>query len=92
MFYAGMSSTPQELVFSQPFDEDAFNTGSGAGSIKVDDTIVGMKAFRNDLFVFCENRIFKLSGTSSSDFAITPVTRNIGCVNGDTIQFAGDLI
>jgi len=93
MFYAGMSSTPQELVFSQPFDEDAFNTGSGAGSIKVDDTIVGMKAFRGDLFVFCENRIFKLSGTSSSDFVITPVTRNIGCVNGDTIQeFAGDLI
>jgi len=93
MFYAGMSSTPQTLVFSQPFDEDAFNSGSGAGSIKVDDTIVGMKAFRNDLFIFCENRIFKLSGSTSSDFAITPVTRNIGCINGDTIQeFAGDLI
>ena len=93
MFYAGMSSTPQTLVFSQPFDEDAFNSGSGAGSIKVDDTIVGMKAFRGDLFVFCENRIFKLTGSTSSDFAITPVTRNIGCVNGDTIQeFAGDLI
>jgi hypothetical protein len=93
MFYAGMSSTPQTLVFSQPFDEDAFNSGSGAGSIKIDDTIVGMKAFRNDLFIFCENRIFKLTGSSSSDFAITPVTRNIGCINGDTIQeFAGDLI
>ena len=93
MFYAGMSSTPQTLVFSQPFDEDAFSSGSGAGSIKVDDTIVGMKAFRGDLFVFCENRIFKLTGSSSSDFAITPVTRNIGCINGDTIQeFAGDLI
>ena len=93
MFYAGMSSTPQTLAFSQPFDEDAFNSGSGAGSIKVDDTIVGMKAFRGDLFVFCENRIFKLTGSSSSDFAITPVTRNIGCINGDTIQeFAGDLI
>ncbi len=93
MFYAGMSSTPQTLVFSQPFDEDAFNSGSGAGSIKVDDTIVGMKAFRNDLFIFCENRIFKLSGSTSSDFTITPVTRNIGCINGDTIQeFAGDLI
>ena len=24
MFYAGMSTTPQELVFSEPFDEDAF--------------------------------------------------------------------
>ena len=93
MFYAGKSTTPQTLVFSQPFDEDAFNSGSGAGTIKVDDTIVGLKAFRNDLFIFCENRIFKLSGSTSSDFAITPVTRNIGCVNGDTIQeFAGDLI
>ena len=93
MFYSGMSSTPQEVVFSQPFDEDAFSSGSGAGSIKVDDTIVGLKVFRDNLFIFCENRIFKLGGSSSSDFAIVPVTRNIGCINGDTIQeFAGDLI
>ena len=93
MFYAGMSSIPQEIVFSVPFDEDDFTTGSGAGSIKVDDTIVGLKVFREDLFIFCENRIFKLSGTSSANFAITPVTRDIGCINGDTIQeFAGDLI
>ena len=93
MFYAGKSTTPQTLVFSQPFDEDAFSSGSGAGTIKVDDTIVGLKAFRGDLFIFCENRIFKLTGSTSSDFSITPVTRNIGCVNGDTIQeFAGDLI
>ena len=93
MFYSGMSSTPQEVVFSVPFDEDNFSSGSGAGSIKVDDTIVGLKVFREDLFIFCENRIFKLSGTSSANFAVSPVTRNIGCVNGDTIQeFAGDLI
>ena len=93
MFYAGMSSTPQEVVFSQPFDEDAFNSGSGAGSFKVDDTIVGLKVFRDSLFVFCENRIFKLTGSSSANFAVTPVTRDIGCINGKTIQeFAGDLI
>ncbi len=93
MFYSGMSSTPQEVVFSQPFDEDAFNSGSGAGSIKVDDVIVGLKVFRDNLFIFCENRIFKLGGSSSSDFAIVPVTRNIGCINGFTIlEFAGDLV
>jgi len=93
MFYAGMSSTPQEVVFSQPFDEDAFSSGSGAGSIKVDDTVVGLKVFRENLFIFCENRIFKLSGSSSSDFAVSAVTRDIGCINGKTIQeFAGDLI
>ena len=93
MFYAGKSTTPQEVVFSEPLNEDGFNSGSGAGSIKVDDTIVALKVFRNSLFIFCENRIFKLTGSSSSDFVVEPVTRNIGCINSFTVQeFAGDLI
>ena len=93
MFYAGKATTKQEVIFSEPFDEDAFVSGQGAGSFKVDDTVVGLKVFRDDLFIFCETRIFKLTGTSSSNFAVTAVTRNIGCINGDTIQeFAGDLI
>ena len=93
MFYAGMSSTPQEVVFSEPFNEDGFNSGQGAGSIKVDDTVVALKVFRDSLFIFCENRIFKLTGSSSSDFSVQPVTRNIGCINSFTVQeFAGDLI
>ena len=93
MFYSGMSNTPQELVFSVPFEETNFSVAIGGGSIRVDDTVVGLKVFRNDLFIFCENRIFKLSGSSQADFTMTPVTRNIGCTNGDTIQeFAGDLI
>ena len=93
MFYAGKGTTPEEVVFSVPFDEDNFTSGDGAGSIKVDDTIVGLKVFRDSLFIFCENRIFKLTGNTSADFAMTPVTRSIGCLNGDTIQeFGGDLI
>ena len=98
MFYAGMSSTPQELVHSEGFNEDGFSSGATlpAGSIKVDDTIVGLKTFREDLFVFCENRIFKItgsSGTGGDAFSVVPVTRKIGCINGKTIQeFAGDLI
>ena len=93
MFYSGMSSTPQEVVFSEPFNEDGFNSGSGAGSIKVDDTVVGLRVFRDNLVIFCENRIFKMGGSSSSDFAIVPVTRNIGCINGFSIlEFAGDLV
>ena len=93
MFYAGKSTTPSTIVFSEPFDEDGFNSGDGAGSINVDDTIVGLKVFRDNLFIFCENRIFKLTGSALANFAVEPVTRNIGCVNGNTIQeFAGDLI
>jgi hypothetical protein len=93
MFYAGKSTTKQEVVFSVPFDEDNFSSGAGAGSIKVDDEITGIKVFRDDLFIFCATRIFKLSGSSSANFAVADVTRDIGCINGDTIQeFAGDLI
>ena len=93
MFYGGKSTTPQEVVFSEPFNEDGFTSGQGAGSIKVDDTVVALKVFRDSLFIFCENRIFKLTGSSSSDFSVQPVTRNIGCINSFTVQeFAGDLI
>ena len=93
MFYAGKSTTPQEIIFSEPFDEDGFNSGDGAGSISVDDTVVALKVFRDSLFIFCENRIFKLTGSSLSNFAVEPVTRNIGCINSFTVQeFAGDLI
>tara|TARA_R100001480_G_scaffold40742_2_gene53444 strand:- start:1271 stop:2803 length:1533 start_codon:yes stop_codon:yes gene_type:complete len=93
VFYAGMSSSPQELIFSVPFDEDNFTSGSGAGSIKVDGIIKGIKVFRENLFVFCEDSIFKITGSSLSDFAVVPVTRKIGCVDGFSIQeISGDIV
>jgi len=95
MFYAGKSTTPEELVFSEGFNEDGFSAGASlpAGTIRVDDTITGLKVFRDALFIFCENRIFKLTGVGSTTFAVVPVTRSIGCLNGDTIQeFGGDLV
>ena len=93
MFYAGMSANKQEVVFTAPFLENSFSIAVGAGSFVVDDEITGIKVFRDNLFIFCETRIFKLSGTSEATFAVSDVTRNIGCINGDTIQeFAGDLI
>tara|TARA_S200002703_G_scaffold150281_1_gene148536 strand:- start:6 stop:1529 length:1524 start_codon:yes stop_codon:yes gene_type:complete len=92
-FYAGMSASPQELIFSVPFDEDNFTTSSGAGSIKVDGVIKGIKVFRENLFVFCEDSIFKIAGSSSSDFAVVPVTRKIGCIDGFSIQeISGDIV
>jgi hypothetical protein len=92
-FYAGMSASPQELIFSAPFDEDDFTPGHGAGTIKVDEPIVGIKVFRENLFVFCEDSIFKITGSSLLDFAVIPVTRAIGCVDGFSIQeISGDLV
>ena len=91
MFYAGMSNAISTVIFSGPFTEDDFDTS--AGSIKVDTTIVGLKVFREELFIFGEDRIFKITGSSSSDFAVVPVTRKIGCIDGKSIQeIGGDLI
>ena len=91
MFYAGMSNAISSVIFSGPFTEDDFDTGGG--TIKVDTTIVGLKVFREELFIFGEDRIYKITGSTSSDFAVTPVTRKIGCVDGKSIQeLGGDLI
>src|SRR6056300_51365 len=92
MFYAGATNT-QEVLFSAPFAEDDFNTADGAGSFKVDSEVVGLRVFRNELFIFCIDRIYKLTGTSSADFAVQEVTRNIGCRDGGSIQeIGGDVI
>ena len=76
-----------------PTETNSFTNGSGGGTIKVDTEIVGLKAFRDTLFIFGQDKIFKLTGSSSSDFAVQPVTRNIGCVDGRSIQeLAGDVV
>lgn len=93
LFFAGMSSTPQELVFTAPFTDDDFSTANGAGTIRVDSDITGLFPFRDQLYIFCEERIFRLSGNTIADFVVQPVTREIGCVNGFTIQeFGGDIV
>ena len=91
MFYAGMSNAISSVIFSGPFTEDDFDTGGG--TIKVDTTVVGLKVFREALFIFGTDRIYKITGSSSSDFAVVPVTRKIGCLSGASIQeIGGDLI
>lgn len=93
LFFAGMSSNPQELVFTAPYTDSDFSVANGAGSIAVDSDITGLFPFRDQLYIFCEERIFRLVGNSIADFQLQPVTREIGCLNGFTIQeFAGDLV
>jgi hypothetical protein len=93
MFFAGMSATPQEMVFTAPYSDSDFSVANGAGSIRVDDTITGIFPFRDTLIIFCEERIFRLVGSTIADFQLQPVSRNVGCINGSTIkEFAGDII
>jgi hypothetical protein len=91
MFFAKSSS--EELVFSAPFAENDFTPANGAGSIQVNDKIIGLMVFRERLFIFCKDSIYALSGNSVADFVVEPVTRDIGCLDKFSIQeIGGDLI
>ena len=65
-FFAGHSSNPEEIVFTAPFTDDDFSTANGAGAIRVDSVITGLFPFRDELFIFCEERIFRLVGNTFS--------------------------
>ena len=91
MFYAGMSNATHSIIFSGPFTEDDFDTGGG--EIKVGDVVTGLKVFRDELFVFCQRKIYKITGTSSSNFALAEVAKNVGTIANHSIQeIGGDLI
>jgi len=89
----GASTTPNTIYYSGTNDIDDF-TSSGSGSIKLDDQVVGLKSFRDDLIIFCRNSIWKLENINvSASIAVVPITKNIGCLDGKSIQeIGGDLV
>ena len=90
---AGDATNPNTLYISGTNDVESFSS-TGSSSVTLEDQIVGLKSFRNELFIFCQNSIFKLQNINDlSNIAIVPVTKNVGCVDGNTIQeIGGDLI
>lgn len=82
--------TKKDLVaFTAPFQEEDFDTGNGAGSYRLPSDCTGIITFRDQLINFSETDIRQLSGSSSTDFTLTSVTRDIGCIAGDTVQEVG---
>lgn len=77
------------LTFTAPYTDDDFNAANGAGNISVGSTITGLVVFREQLIIFSEDKIDRLTGNTLADFVLQPITRNIGCVDRDTIQEVG---
>lgn len=81
------------LIFSAPYDERDYSAASGGGVIDVGSAIVSLKSFRETLYIFCTNKIFKLVGNTATDFVLQPVTENLGCAYPHSIQeIGGDIM
>lgn len=77
------------LTFTSPYTDTDFNPANGSGNIAVGSNITGIIPFRDQLIVFSENKISKLTGNTLADFVFQPITENLGCVDVDTIQEVG---
>jgi hypothetical protein len=53
------TNAPSTIYYSAHGEDDDF-TGTGSGSVTVNDVIVGITSFRNELYIFCERSIKKL--------------------------------
>ena len=77
------------VYFTAPFTVDDFSSANGAGSINVAHDITGLAVFRDQLIIFTRDNIKRVTGNTSADFQVAPITDRIGCINGDTIQEVG---
>lgn len=84
-------------------DQDDYEvfTGGGNGDDAVDtnidpndnDIIVALKSFHDYLLVFKEYSIHKWSGSSTTDFAVKPVYKGIGCISAKgVVQVGNDIV
>jgi len=92
---AGVEDNLNTLYYSS---KNTFSSFPSTNFISISDQIVGIKGFREDLFIFCENSIHKLVNINSGindnpPIAILPVAENVGCLSGYSIQeIGGDLV
>jgi hypothetical protein len=81
------------ITFSAPFNANKFDPADGAGEVLVPDTGVAMVSFRETLYILCKKSIHKIIGSSIADFRLKPVTKNIGCLSGWSVQeIGGDIV
>ena len=77
------------VTFTAPYTDNDFTAANGSGTISVGADVTGMIVFRQQLIIFTESSILQIVGNTIADFALQPITLDIGCVDTDTIQEVG---
>ena len=75
------------LYYTAPQTVDGFGVGSGVLNVAHD--ITGLAVFRDQLIIFTQNTIKRLTGSTEANWDVSSITDRIGCINGDTIQEVG---
>jgi len=90
---SGVADNLNTVYYSVYNDATDFS-GAGAGAVAISDQVQGIKGFRENLIVFSQNSIHKLININDSqNVRIDPITENVGCLDGYSIQeFGGDLV
>ena len=93
VFLSGNAANRPTIAHSAPKDGYTWTSAAGGGQISSGFDVIQIKPFRDNLFVFGENAIKKITVNSSGDFALEQVTANVGCVAPDSVQeIGGDLM
>ena len=81
------------VTFTGPLLDSDFTSGNGGGSFRVGGSVTGLIVFRESLIIFTDRTIQQITGTSLANFALVPISEDIGCIDGDSIQeIGGDIM
>ena len=88
MMLAGAADNPNNLIVSEPNNDLKFSD-----VINVGFPITAIAKFRDSLFIFGRDRIKRLTGNNTSDFVLSEVANNTGCIATDSvIEIGGDIL
>lgn len=77
------------LTFTAPYTDNDYLPGNGAGTINIGHPITGLISFRDQLIIFSRDSIHRLSGNTSDDFVLSPITHKTGCLCPYSVEEVG---
>jgi hypothetical protein len=88
--FAGYTGNKGAIALSSVLAENDWVTDPT--EIVVGDEVVALHSWRDVLIIFCKRSIYKLTGLTSTDFTVIPVSKNVGCVSQMSVrEVGGDL-
>lgn len=90
---SGDAEKPFIVAHSAPNDPTKWTAAAGAGQLYPGHNVVNIRPFRDELYVFGEERIRKMLPDQTAGFVLKDVTYDLGCIARDSLlEVGGNLI